>query len=511
MSDHLNVLIVDDDVEVSRILQEILQEGGYETTTAGNGWEGMEKLKGGRFDVIISDIRMPKMDGMEFLRRVKEHDPALPVVMLTGYPELEVAIRAMKGGAADFISKPFTPDQVRQSLEELLKNKRLIEADPQLLKKMDSINVMEGSDQKLSQKARDLARFKSLNETIDFVEDQDVLFHRLVELAPKVAEAGKAVVLLLDRDTRQLMPKAAEGLFLNKFMDFGISLESSLIGKSILKGKPFLVQGMEKDPFIDFLLNGQGMVNSSWLCVPFMIREEVIGALAVTEKLEGGDFSQEDMLLLVALVSKAALVLENMALYESIYRNLVDTLKAMVNTLEAKDYYTRQHSQRVTQWAVEIAQKMGRTSQEIETLRFAGFLHDIGKIGVQDSILNKPGGLSPEEFSAIRAHPLIGERIVEPLGLLPLEREIIRHHHERWDGQGYPDGLLRENIPLLARVLAVADSFDAMTSDRPYRRAKSYEESLQELERFSGSQFDKDVVCAFKEVLRVKAKQWRED
>lgn len=193
-----------------------------------------------------------------------------------------------------------------------------------------------------------------------------------------------------------------------------------------------------------------------------------------------------------------------MALYESIYRNLVDTLKAMVNTLEAKDYYTRQHSQRVTLWTVEIAQKMGRTSQEIEILRFAGFLHDIGKIGVQDSILNKLGALSPEEFSAIRAHPLIGERIVEPLVVLPLEREIIRHHHERWDGQGYPDGLLRENIPLLARILAVANSFDAMTSDRPYRRAKSYEESLQELERFSGSQFDKDVVCAFKEVLRVK-------
>jgi len=150
---------------------------------------------------------------------------------------------------------------------------------------------------------------------------------------------------------------------------------------------------------------------------------------------------------------------------------------------------------------VQIAHVMGMGQDEVDVMKFAGYLHDIGKIGIRDSILMKPMTLTPDEMAVIRTHPIIGERIVKPLGLMPLERSIIRHHHERWDGKGYPDGLQGEEIPLPARILAVADVFDAITSNRVYRKARPPADALRELQRSVGSQFDRQVVLAFQEIL----------
>jgi len=141
-------------------------------------------------------------------------------------------------------------------------------------------------------------------------------------------------------------------------------------------------------------------------------------------------------------------------------------------------------------------------AEEKESLQLGGWLHDIGKIGIKDSILSKPGSLTPEEYEIIKTHPLVGERILKPLGLLSVECQIIRNHHERWDGKGYPDGLRGKEIPFLARLFSVADSFEAMTSDRPYRKAKSVREALEELEALSWIQFDGEMVKALKEVVR---------
>jgi putative nucleotidyltransferase with HDIG domain len=187
------------------------------------------------------------------------------------------------------------------------------------------------------------------------------------------------------------------------------------------------------------------------------------------------------------------------------YTNLINTLQSLVAAIEARDRYTQQHSQRVTQLAVGIAEEMGCTQEEIDTIKFAGILHDIGKISVSDAILLKKGKLTEEETKVIQTHPLIGEKILRPLGLLPAEKAIVRHHHERWDGKGYPDGLVKEEVPLLARIIAVVDSYDAMTSNRPYRLARNDGKALDELVRCSGTQFDKDIVEAFKNIYLSKS------
>ncbi|MBI2877087.1 MAG: response regulator [Candidatus Tectomicrobia bacterium] len=497
-TEQLHILIVDDNPAIAEALQEALHQKGYRTTVAHNGCDGLVELRKGNFDAVLSDIRMPEMDGITLLGWIQEYDPLLPVIILTGFPDLDIAVKAMREGAADFIPKPFTLEQIEHSLEKLLKERKMLELDPQLLRGSDSRRMIEYLNRKLDKKVKELSKLYAISEALNLMEDKEALFQKLVELAAEIAEARKAILLILDRGTQRLEIKAALGFAHKDLKALPIfSTGSHFLGKSVLEGKPLLFESAQGEGL-------GGLFPGAWLLLPIKIRQEVIGALAVAEKIEGDGFSQEEVFLLATLANKASLTLENIALYESIYSNLLDTLRALVNTLEAKDHYTREHSQRVTQWAVEIAQEMGCSLEEIETLKFAGFLHDIGKIGISDAILGKPDQLTAEEFSTIKFHPLIGEKIIAPLGLLPPEREIIRHHHERWDGTGYPDGLAREEIPLLARILAVADAFDAMTSDRPYRKARSFCDSLLELERAGGTQFDHQVVMAFKRVLLAK-------
>jgi len=168
-----------------------------------------------------------------------------------------------------------------------------------------------------------------------------------------------------------------------------------------------------------------------------------------------------------------------------------------VNALEAKDPYTRHHSERVTTYAIAIAERLNCSAEQVESLRTVGYLHDIGKIGIADRILNKPASLTPEEYELIKRHPIIGESIVSELGLNAEQRAIIRHHHERWDGKGYPDGLAGEEVPLLARIVAVADAFDSMTSLRAYRAGMRDADAIEELRSNLGRQFDPRVVAAF--------------
>jgi putative nucleotidyltransferase with HDIG domain len=207
------------------------------------------------------------------------------------------------------------------------------------------------------------------------------------------------------------------------------------------------------------------------------------------------------VLLLLTLCRKAALSLENQFLYESLYQNLLETLKALVATLEARDPYTRAHSQRVSHYATAIAAKMGCSKAEQDIITVAGFLHDIGKVGICDAILLKTSPLTAAEYETIKMHPVIGEQIVQHLGYFSQERSIIRHHHEWWDGRGYPDGLFQHQIPFLARILTVADAFDAITSDRPYRAGRPFKEALEEIECWAGLQFDAEAVAAFRHVV----------
>ena len=189
----------------------------------------------------------------------------------------------------------------------------------------------------------------------------------------------------------------------------------------------------------------------------------------------------------------------------------IDTIATLILTEEAKDPYVRGHSKRVTRCAVELAQELGFSQEQRKIIKRAGILHDIGKVGISDAILRKPAKLNEEEWTVIKKHPRRATEILEPLSFLTKEKEMICHHHERFDGKGYPDGLKAEEIPLGARILAVVDTFDAMNSERPYREPLAEDAIISELKNVCGNQFDPGVVTAFLGLLKKKPSLWERE
>jgi len=238
-------------------------------------------------------------------------------------------------------------------------------------------------------------------------------------------------------------------------------------------------------------------LTSPFFSIPFTIHNEVFGILNFSNKADGAGFTDDEIALALTFAKKAAQRIENNALYEVFYSNLINTLKSLVISIEARDPYTQRHSERVTRYALQIADIMHVPAEGKDAISFGGYLHDIGKIGVRDTTLLKPGKLTPEEFAEIKMHPVIGDNIIKPIRFFPKERELILHHHENFNGSGYPHGLAGHAIPLTARILAVADTYDAMTTSRPYRTALSHENAVAEILRCASTQFDAEVVRAF--------------
>ncbi len=282
-----------------------------------------------------------------------------------------------------------------------------------------------------------------------------------------------------------------------------IKVGEGISGTVAKEGKPMLVGNIEDNPKIKNLLIGasqfktQSFLSAPLICSPLKIENKVIGVVNVTDKKSGQPFVQQDLNLLSAIGTQLAAVIENRRLFTDIRELFITTVRAFSLALDAKDHYTYGHSQRVTECALAIAGELSLSDEERANIELAGLLHDIGKIGISEAILSKPAKLTTEEFNEIKEHPARGAEI---LGHIKQLAEIIPgvlYHHERFDGFGYPMGLKKYEIPLIARILAVADAFDAMTSKRAYRDALSREDALEEVKRNTGSQFDPAITEAF--------------
>jgi putative nucleotidyltransferase with HDIG domain len=327
------ILIVDDEEVMCSILARRLTREGYTCVTANDGREALQYFYKHPFSLIISDIKMPGMDGLALLKRVKATNPKMMVIMVTAFPEIDLAVEAMHLGAYDFIIKPADLDLVILSVKKALEKKRLEE---------------------------EIVAYRSHLE-------------RLVE----------------ERTT----------------------------------------------------------------------------------KLQQA--------------------------YRILKKAHLDSVKVLVEAIDAKDPYTRGHSDRVTRMSLKIAFQFGFAEDRLESLEYGALLHDIGKIGIKDEVLQKPGALNSEEYQYIQEHPLIGVKIIEGLDFFKDKIPMIRHHHEHYDGSGYPDGLLGAAIPLEARIIAVPDAFDAMTSARPHRGMMPLQDVLMELEKCKGTQFDPKILEIF--------------
>lgn len=495
--ERLRILLVDDESNIREALAEYLMAiNNHHVVTADSGEQALAVFGCDAFDCAFLDLKMPGMSGVELLGKIKAQDPKLPVVIMTGFPSLDAAIDTMRQEASDFLIKPFNLGQVKLTLERVVREHRLLRENLRLAERVRNQEKIESLNHELSRRIRQQNTIHQISEAVDRLQTSEDIYQGMTDLAAKLLEVNRAAVLLLDRTTNHLLVIAEHGFPSRVVGRAAGRLGSGVPGKVAAEGEPMLGRP-GGDPMLESVLPCQG----AYLCLPIKIRGEVFGVMLVADKVDDRPIRGEDIFLLRFLLDKSGLSIENIALYESMVSNLHSTLGALVNAMEAKDPYTRQHSRRVTNLSVLSAQTMGLDMGQIEALRFAAYLHDIGKIGVKDNVLLKASSLSDDEYTQIKQHPVIGETIIQAMDLSPQERASIRHHHEHWNGSGYPDGLEGERIPLLARVVAVSDAFDAMTTDRPYRKAKSQGAAVQELMRYAGTQFDPEVVRAFVEML----------
>lgn len=281
--------------------------------------------------------------------------------------------------------------------------------------------------------------------------------------------------------------------------DSELTLSSTILNETLEKGMAMLTSNAKLD---DRFKEGDSIIMhniSSAMCVPLEAERGVTGAIYVDTMGVSNTFTEPDLELLSAIGKQAGLALDRTRLMEDLENLFYDSVTSLVATIEASDPYTGGHSERVTALAVEIARAMGQGEEVLDRVRLAGLLHDIGKIGIPASILSKKEALTDEEWEVIKAHPVVGARIIS--NIRKMEEAVaaaVKHHHERWNGTGYPDSLEGEKIPLMSRILSVADAYDAMTSRRPYRKfVFTEEQAIDELKNNVGGQFDGAVVDTF--------------
>ena len=356
----------------------------------------------------------------------------------------------------------------------------------------------------MARKKKDLsALYKVVRKITSFLSLDQVL-RTLIEETTLLFNSEITSVMLLDEESNELVIEVAKGLAPRVVRNTRIKMGERISGWVAKHGKAILVKDVEKDP--RFRKRSQEKYyTKSLISAPIKGRKgKVIGVVNVNNKKTRRPFTKNDLEFLQGLASQAAIAIENARLYENLHQAYLQTIRALATAIDTKDHYTYDHSEHVTKYAIAIAEELGISKREREEIKEACQLHDIGKIGIHDRILTKPGKLTEEEWKEIKLHPRKGADILEPLDFLSGVVELVREHHERYNGKGYPNGIKGQKITLGARVMAVADAFDAMTSERPYRGALSRREAIEELKKQSGSQFDPRVLKAFLEVLKKK-------
>ncbi len=365
-------------------------------------------------------------------------------------------------------------------------------------KKKLGLNGWMGKLSEIEEKVERLALLSQLGQILNSTLDHKEIRRRATEAATRLMKAETGSLLLVDEGKRQLYFEVALGDREEDIKMIPLSFGEGIAGWVAQNGTPVIVNSPRKDPrFFKGVDERTEFKTRNIICVPVRVKEKIVGVLEAVNKQEKGGFNKNDLSLFISLADQVAIALDNSRLYQELEEMFFQTADSLADAIEKRDPYTGGHTQRVTQYSLAMAKYLQLEPVERKWLKVAAVLHDIGKVGIEDRILRKPERLSPEEFKTIRNHCSIGVEILEHIQQLRESIPGVKSHHEQLDGTGYPDGLKGDEIPLLAKIVAVADTFDAMTTDRPYRKAMEKETAVKELKRCVGTQFDEEAVEAF--------------
>lgn len=331
-----------------------------------------------------------------------------------------------------------------------------------------------------------------INSSLDPAE----IHNKTIETIMNLLEAEAGSLLLLDKTTGELYFEVATGESGRKLKEIRLKKGEGIAGWVAEKGLPLIISDAQTDSRFYRKADEKSKFHTrSVIAVPVRFKGKLIGVIQGINR-KRGEFTDYDLGLMTVLANQVGIAMENAILYTSLKETFYSTAEALAQTVELKDPYTGGHTKRVMMYSMVIGKSLGLEKEELEKLRMAAILHDIGKIGIEDNVLLKQGELDEEEQKKIGKHPEYAADILGHVKHLDSIIPSVRGHHERLDGKGYPDRLRGAQIPLIARIIAVADTFDAMTTERPYRGMRKAEEVFEELRKCAGDQFDPDVVEA---------------
>lgn len=353
----------------------------------------------------------------------------------------------------------------------------------------------------LQRKLQQTKTLMELSALVNSTLDAREIRKRAIEAATCLVNAETGSLLLLDRETGELFFEVALGEKGNALKEIRLAKGQGIAGWVAETGESLIIHDVASDPrFFSGADAKSTFRTKNLICVPVKTKDNILGVLQAINKNEGL-FDDEDRECLSALANQVAIAIENANLYEELKETFYETSQALAETIEKRDPYTGGHTQRVMHYSVGIGRAMGLSDRDMERLKLAAILHDIGKIGIRDNILLKNDRLDSEETSKMNEHTAFGSQILSNVKRLHDIIPGVRGHHEKYDGTGYPDRLKGTAIDPIARIIAVADTYDAMTTDRPYRKALTMQTAIDELKKCAGRQFDGDVVEHFIQVL----------
>ncbi len=344
---------------------------------------------------------------------------------------------------------------------------------------------------------------RHLHQTLDI----DELIPRIFIEVNKAINAEAQSIWLVDEEAGVIKCRFARGASAESLKGLTVPINApSIVGTSVSKQESVIIKDAQNDPRHARSVDAKtGFVTRSLMTVPLVLEDKSIGAIQAVNKRDGQLFTKDDLTLFRSIADSAALAVSNAQLVADLQTSYDLTLDALSAALDLRDRETEGHSRRVVEYTACLAEKIGLNKESVKNIRRGALIHDIGKIGVPDAVLHKPGTLDVEERNIINRHPLAGYNMLSGIPYLREEIQIVICHQEKWDGTGYPNGLSGEAIPIGARLFAIADTFDALTSDRPYRQGCSYETARGIIEEESGKQFDPQAVEAF---LAIPGEQW---
>lgn len=399
---------------------------------------------------------------------------------------------------------------MNQKLEEQLKEieilnisleERIEEIEQSSCTITDLANELEQKNSNLERAIGRLSTIYKIGLAINSTMDIDRLFNLIVRSTTTTLDAQIGYIILYDKDQQALNVINLIGNDTRNTPQKVIKIKDTGISSWVIKNRqPLLIADIDQTPQFD-KISELGHERKTLICAPLLVKDEIIGTISVVNKTDQSQFYAYELEMLTTIAAQAAIAIKNATLYDEQQQAYLNTIQALVKAIEASDGYTKGHSERVTRYSLEIGGRLNLPSDRMQILQRAAILHDIGKIGVDLSLLHKEGKLSAHDVNNLQLHPTIGMKILEPIEFLKDVRTCIGQHHERFDGMGYPNRIKHVDQLVESRIIIVADAFDAMTSDRPYRKALAVDVAIAELHENSGTQFDPAIVEIFTSIL----------